>query len=120
MYRANLLSVLKDIEDQKLQLSVKVQNIKLGMKDWDLNDIDSTLSLSLSKKKKEEEGGEGVEFWIEMTRQFMLHFSLAFLSTPFNCKENYLFHDLYPALPLGECLYGRVELNLVGLGEQLY
>jgi hypothetical protein len=33
VYRANLLSVLKDIEDQKLQLSVKVQNIKLGMKD---------------------------------------------------------------------------------------
>ncbi|GLU19636.1 hypothetical protein SLE2022_358740 [Rubroshorea leprosula] len=33
VYRANLLSILKDIEDQKLQLSVKVQNIKLGMKD---------------------------------------------------------------------------------------
>lgn len=33
VYRANLLSVLKDIEEQKLQLSVKVQNIKLGMKD---------------------------------------------------------------------------------------
>ena len=49
VYRANLLSVLKDIEDQKLQLSVKVQNIKLGMKDWDLNGIDSTLSLSLSE-----------------------------------------------------------------------
>ncbi|KAJ0096937.1 hypothetical protein Patl1_29335 [Pistacia atlantica] len=28
-----LLSVLKDIEEQKLQLSVKVQSIKLGMKD---------------------------------------------------------------------------------------
>ena len=55
-----------------------------------------------------------------MARQFMLHFALAFLSTPFNCKEKYLFHDLYPALSLGECLYGRVELNLVGLGEQLY
>ncbi|KDP24914.1 hypothetical protein JCGZ_24292 [Jatropha curcas] len=33
VYRANLLSVLKDIEEQKLELSVKVQNIKLGMKD---------------------------------------------------------------------------------------
>ncbi|KAL3577271.1 hypothetical protein D5086_022554 [Populus alba] len=33
VYRANLLSVLKDIEEQKLQLSIKVQNIKLGMKD---------------------------------------------------------------------------------------
>uniref|UniRef100_A0A5B7C248 Protein FAR1-RELATED SEQUENCE n=1 Tax=Davidia involucrata TaxID=16924 RepID=A0A5B7C248_DAVIN len=33
VYRANLLSVLKDIEQQKLQLTVKVQNIKLGMKD---------------------------------------------------------------------------------------
>ncbi|XP_027077880.1 protein FAR1-RELATED SEQUENCE 5-like isoform X1 [Coffea arabica] len=32
-YRANLFSVLKDIEQQKLQLSVKVQNIKLDMKD---------------------------------------------------------------------------------------
>lgn len=30
-YRVNLLSVLKDIEQQKLQLSVKVQKIKLGM-----------------------------------------------------------------------------------------
>ncbi|KAL5713706.1 Protein FAR1-RELATED SEQUENCE 5 [Ranunculus cassubicifolius] len=36
LYRANLLTVLKDIEEQKLQLSVKVQNIKLGMKDKDL------------------------------------------------------------------------------------
>ncbi|KAH7566127.1 hypothetical protein JRO89_XS08G0099600 [Xanthoceras sorbifolium] len=33
LYRANLLSLLKDMEGQKLQLSVKVQNIKLGMKD---------------------------------------------------------------------------------------
>lgn len=33
VYRSNLLSILKDIEEQKLQLSVKVQNIKLGMKD---------------------------------------------------------------------------------------
>ncbi|KAK2978612.1 hypothetical protein RJ640_003051 [Escallonia rubra] len=32
-YRANLLSVLKDIEQQKLELTVKVQNIKLSMKD---------------------------------------------------------------------------------------
>ncbi|KAM1031524.1 hypothetical protein ACFX2C_035300 [Malus domestica] len=33
VYRANLLSVLKDIEDHKSQLSIKVQNIKIGMKD---------------------------------------------------------------------------------------
>ncbi|XVF67097.1 hypothetical protein PTKIN_Ptkin10aG0093200 [Pterospermum kingtungense] len=33
VYRDNLLSVLKDIEDHKLQLSIKVQNIKIGMKD---------------------------------------------------------------------------------------
>ncbi|XP_043713489.1 protein FAR1-RELATED SEQUENCE 5-like [Telopea speciosissima] len=33
VYRANLLAVLKDIEEQKLQLSVKVQNVKLGMKE---------------------------------------------------------------------------------------
>lgn len=33
VYRANLLAVLKDIEHQKLQLTVKVQSIKLGMKD---------------------------------------------------------------------------------------
>ncbi|CAB4318391.1 unnamed protein product [Prunus armeniaca] len=33
LYRASLLSVLKDIEEQKLQLSVKVENIKLGMKE---------------------------------------------------------------------------------------
>ncbi|KAK7406965.1 hypothetical protein VNO78_08601 [Psophocarpus tetragonolobus] len=33
VYRSNLLSILKDIEEQKLHLSVKVQNIKLGMKD---------------------------------------------------------------------------------------
>ncbi|GLT29232.1 hypothetical protein SLA2020_041110 [Shorea laevis] len=32
-YRSNLLSVLKDIEDHKLQLSIKVQNIKINMKD---------------------------------------------------------------------------------------
>ena len=33
VYRANLLSVLRDIEDHKQQLSVKVQNVKLSMKD---------------------------------------------------------------------------------------
>lgn len=33
VYRANLLSVLKDVEDHKLQLSIKVQNIKISMKD---------------------------------------------------------------------------------------
>ncbi|KAK4348029.1 hypothetical protein RND71_034368 [Anisodus tanguticus] len=33
LYRANLLTILKDIEQQKLQLTVKVQSIKLGMKD---------------------------------------------------------------------------------------
>ncbi|XP_014519507.1 protein FAR1-RELATED SEQUENCE 5 [Vigna radiata var. radiata] len=33
VYRSNLLSILKDIEEQKLQLSVKVQNVKLGMKE---------------------------------------------------------------------------------------
>lgn len=33
VYRANLLSVLRDIEDHKQQLSIKVQSIKLGMKD---------------------------------------------------------------------------------------
>ncbi|KAL2348727.1 hypothetical protein Fmac_002727 [Flemingia macrophylla] len=32
-YRSKLLSILEDIEEQKLQLSVKVQNIKIGMKD---------------------------------------------------------------------------------------
>lgn len=33
IYRANLLSVLKDIEDHKQQLSIKVQNVKISMKD---------------------------------------------------------------------------------------
>ncbi|XP_016486813.1 protein FAR1-RELATED SEQUENCE 5 isoform X1 [Nicotiana tabacum] len=32
LYRTNLMTVLKDIEQQKLQLTVKVQSIKLGMK----------------------------------------------------------------------------------------
>ncbi|XP_050228615.1 protein FAR1-RELATED SEQUENCE 5-like [Mercurialis annua] len=33
VYRANLLSVLRDVEDHKLQLSIKVQNIKISLKD---------------------------------------------------------------------------------------
>lgn len=33
VYRANLLSVLKDIEDHKQQLALKVQIIKYSMKD---------------------------------------------------------------------------------------
>nr|GMC68723.1 protein FAR1-RELATED SEQUENCE 5 [Ipomoea batatas] len=33
VYHVNLLSVLKDIEDHKQQLSIKVQNIKISMKD---------------------------------------------------------------------------------------
>ncbi|KAK2984469.1 hypothetical protein RJ640_026956 [Escallonia rubra] len=33
VYRANLISVLKDIEDHKQQLSIKVQSIKLSMRD---------------------------------------------------------------------------------------
>lgn len=33
IYRANLLSVLKAFEDHKLELSVKVENIKISMKD---------------------------------------------------------------------------------------
>lgn len=32
-YRANLLAVLRDMEDQKLKLSVKVQNARLSLKD---------------------------------------------------------------------------------------
>ncbi|CAH8386809.1 unnamed protein product [Eruca vesicaria subsp. sativa] len=32
-YRTNLLSVLKEMEDQKLQVSIKVQNIKISLKD---------------------------------------------------------------------------------------
>lgn len=34
VYRAHLFSVLKDIEEQKLQLSVKVQNIRIEMKEY--------------------------------------------------------------------------------------
>ncbi|PSS31560.1 Protein FAR1-RELATED SEQUENCE like [Actinidia chinensis var. chinensis] len=33
VYRANLLAVLREMEDQKLKLSVKVQNAKLSLKD---------------------------------------------------------------------------------------
>lgn len=33
VYRANLLSVLRDMEEQKLKLSVKVQNARLSLKD---------------------------------------------------------------------------------------
>ena len=33
IYRSNLLSVLKAVEDHKLELSVKVENIKISMKD---------------------------------------------------------------------------------------
>ncbi|CAN4112643.1 unnamed protein product [Withania somnifera] len=33
VYRANLYSVLKDVDDHKQQLSIKVQNIKLSLKD---------------------------------------------------------------------------------------
>ncbi|KAI3956699.1 hypothetical protein MKW92_015559 [Papaver armeniacum] len=33
VYRENLLAVLKDMEEQKLKLSVKVQNVRLSLKD---------------------------------------------------------------------------------------
>lgn len=33
VYRANLLAVLRDMEEQKLKLSVKVQNAKLSLKE---------------------------------------------------------------------------------------
>ncbi|OVA01034.1 FAR1 DNA binding domain [Macleaya cordata] len=33
VYRGNLLGVLKDMEEQKLKLSVKVQNVRLNLKD---------------------------------------------------------------------------------------
>lgn len=32
-YRENLISVLKNIEERKLQWSVKLQNIRLGLKE---------------------------------------------------------------------------------------
>ena len=33
VYRTNLLSLMKDVEDHKQRLSVEVQNIKLSLKD---------------------------------------------------------------------------------------
>ncbi|KAG5594279.1 hypothetical protein H5410_035511 [Solanum commersonii] len=33
VYRANLLAVLKDMEEEKLKLSVKVQNARLSLKE---------------------------------------------------------------------------------------
>lgn len=33
VYRTNLLAILKDMEDQKLKLSVKVQNARLSLKE---------------------------------------------------------------------------------------
>lgn len=33
VYRTKLLAVLRDMEDQKLKLSVKVQNARLSLKD---------------------------------------------------------------------------------------
>lgn len=33
VYRANLLAVLKDLEEEKLKLSVKVQNARLSLKE---------------------------------------------------------------------------------------
>lgn len=33
IYRTNLLAVLKDMEDQKLKLSVKVQNARLSLRE---------------------------------------------------------------------------------------
>lgn len=33
VYRANLLAVLRDMEEQKLKLSVKVQNARLSLKE---------------------------------------------------------------------------------------
>lgn len=39
VYRANLLAVLKDMEEEKLKLSVKVQNARLSLKEWILSFI---------------------------------------------------------------------------------
>lgn len=39
VYRANLLGVLKDMEEEKLKLSVKVQNVRLSLKEWILSFI---------------------------------------------------------------------------------
>ncbi|KAF6174208.1 hypothetical protein GIB67_033740 [Kingdonia uniflora] len=33
VYRANLLTVLKDMEDQKFKISVKVENVRLGLRE---------------------------------------------------------------------------------------
>lgn len=33
VYRANLVAVLRDMEEQKLKLSVKVQNARLSLKE---------------------------------------------------------------------------------------
>lgn len=33
VYRANLLSILRDMEEQKFQLSIKVQNARLSLKE---------------------------------------------------------------------------------------
>ncbi|KAF5185974.1 Far1-related sequence, partial [Thalictrum thalictroides] len=33
VYRTNLLAVLKDMEEQKLKLSVKVESVRLSLKD---------------------------------------------------------------------------------------
>jgi uncharacterized protein YhaN len=33
VYRANLLAVLRDMEEQKLKLSVKVQNARISLKE---------------------------------------------------------------------------------------
>lgn len=33
VYRKNLLAILRDMEDQKLKLSVKVQNARLSLKE---------------------------------------------------------------------------------------
>nr|GMD95930.1 protein FAR1-RELATED SEQUENCE 9 [Ipomoea batatas] len=45
VYRSNLLAVLKDMEEQKLKLSVKVQNARLSLKDFSFFDISNILKL---------------------------------------------------------------------------
>lgn len=44
-YRTNLLSLLKEMEDQKLQVSIKVQNIKISLKDnlWNKHQIPTAI-----------------------------------------------------------------------------
>ncbi|KAK4440656.1 protein FAR1-RELATED SEQUENCE 5 [Sesamum alatum] len=49
VYRTNLLSLLKDIEDHKQRLSIEVQNIKLSMKDGYAG---SSSALHLGKSRK--------------------------------------------------------------------